>query len=107
MPNPCAQSNCSDICLLAPKTDRQSKGYTCACPDDKILSQDGMICFTEIIPPTLIVATSTSILEIEQEHLGRQKVKEISLKNEMFSISAVTYNSLSGILFIHILKSQN
>jgi len=48
------------------------------------------------ISPTLIVGTSTSILEIEQEHLGRQKIKEIPLKNKIGKISAVTYNSLSG-----------
>jgi len=48
------------------------------------------------ISPNLIVGTSTSILEIEQEHLGRQKIKEIPLKNKIGKISAVTYSSLSG-----------
>lgn len=105
MSNPCQRAKCSDICLLAPKTDINSKGYTCACPDDKTLSQDGLFCFTEDIPPMLIVGTPTSIIEIEQEHLGRQKVKKISLKNDVSSISALAYNSLSGMLPIHILKS--
>jgi len=45
---------------------------------------------------TLIVGTSTSILEIEQEHLGRQKIKEIPFKNKISRISALAYNSLSG-----------
>jgi len=107
MSNPCEQAKCSDICLLAPKTDTNSKGYACACPDDKTLSPDGIFCLAEAIPPTLIIGTPTSIIEIEQEHLGHQKVKKISLNNYVSSISAVTYNSLSGMLPIHILKSQN
>jgi len=103
MPNPCEQGKCSDICLLAPKTEINSKGYTCACPDDKLLSEDGIFCITIAIPPTLIVSTPTSIIEIEQEHLGHQKAKKIPLKNDVSSISAVAYNSLTGMLLIHIL----
>jgi len=105
MPNPCEQGKCSDICLLAPKTEVNSKGYSCACPDDKKLSEDGIFCITIAIPPTLIVGTPTSIIEIEQEHLGRQKAKKISLKNDVSSISALTYNSLSGMLLIDVLSS--
>lgn len=94
-PNPCEKSKCSDICLIAPKKNLNSKGYTCACPDDKLLS-DGSFCQDMTIPSTLIVGASSIILEIEQEHLGRQKVKEIPLKNQVSRISAITYNSLSG-----------
>ncbi|XP_025205329.1 vitellogenin receptor [Melanaphis sacchari] len=101
MSNPCKQAKCSDICLLAPKIDINSKGYSCACPDDKTLSPDGIFCLDEAIPLTLIVGTPTSIIEIEQEHLGRQKVKKISLNNYVSSISAITYNSLSGNIIIY------
>lgn len=95
-PNPCEKSKCSDICLLAPKKNNNSKGYTCACPDDKLLSAEGSFCSDITIPSTLIVGASTIILEIEQEHLGRQKIKEIPLKNYISRITAITYNSLSG-----------
>lgn len=81
--------------MLAPK--KNSIGYTCACPDDKQLSPEGHFCYETTISPTLIVGSSSSILEIEQEHLGRQKIKEIPLKNQIFRISAVAYDSLSGI----------
>lgn len=86
-----------------------SKGYSCACPDDKQLSPEGVFCYDTVISPTLIVGTSTSILEIEHEHLGRQKIKELPLKNKIFRISAVAYNSLSGmykqnIFFFKFLK---
>lgn len=100
--NPCEKAKCSDICLLAPKKD--SIGYTCACPDDKQLSPEGLFCYDKTINPSLIVGTSTSILEIEHVHLGRHKVKEIPLKTKISRISAVTYNSLTGILLICILK---
>lgn len=100
--NPCEKAKCSDICLLAPKKD--SIGYTCACPDDKQLSPEGLYCYDKTITPSLIVGTSTSILEIEHVHLGRHKVKEIPLKTKISRISAVTYNSLTGILLIFILK---
>lgn len=96
MSNPCDKAKCSDICLLAPKKTVGSKGYTCACPDDKRLSPEGLFCYDMTISPTLIVGTSTSILEIEQEHLGRQKIKEIPLKNKISRITAIAYNSLSG-----------
>lgn len=77
-----------------------SKGYTCACPDDKKLSSEGLFCYDTVISPTLIVGTSTSILEIEHEHLGHRKIKELPLKNKIFRISAVAYNSLSGMLYV-------
>lgn len=99
--NPCGKAKCSDICLLAPKKHVDSVGYTCACPDDKQISPDGLFCYDIAISPTLIVGTSTSILEIEQEHLGRQKIKEISLKNKIFRVSAIAYNSLLGILNVN------
>lgn len=90
------------MCLLAPKSV-SSKGYSCACPDDKVLSRDGLICYDLISPTTLIVSTSTSILEIQHKYLGRQKIKEIPLKNKLSQISAVVYNSVSGMA--HILTS--
>lgn len=91
------------MCLLAPKRSVSSKGYSCACPDDKVLSRDGLICYDLISPATLIVSTSTSILEIQHKYLGRQKIKEIPLKNKLSRISAVVYNSVSGMP--HIIMS--
>lgn len=93
---------CSDLCLLAPKKNINSKGYTCACPDDRQLSSEGSFCYDISVPPALIVGTSMSLLEIEQEHLGRQKIKTISLKDKISKISAIAYNSLSGMLHISI-----
>lgn len=37
--NPCSLAFCSDICLLSGTT-----GYTCSCPQDKILSADKHTC---------------------------------------------------------------
>lgn len=37
--NPCSLAFCSDLCLL-----RGNVGYTCACPENKILSSDGHTC---------------------------------------------------------------
>lgn len=88
------------MCLLAPNKNDGSKGYSCACPDDKRLSPEGLYCYDIAISSTLIVGTSTSLLEIEQVHLGRQKVKEIPLKNKISKISAIVYNSVSGKLSV-------
>lgn len=96
MPNPCERAKCSDMCLLAPKKNDDSKGYSCACPDDKQLSPEGLFCYDIAISPTLVVGSSTNLLEVEQVHLGRQKVKEIPLKSKISKISAIAYNSISG-----------
>lgn len=101
--NPCEKAKCSDICLLAPKKNIDSKGYACACPDDKQLSPDGLFCYDITSSPSLIVGTSTSLVEIELEHLGRQKIREIPLKNKIFRISAIVYSSLFG-MFCNLLK---
>lgn len=37
--NPCLLAYCSDICLL-----RGDTGYTCACPQNKVLSADRHTC---------------------------------------------------------------
>lgn len=37
--NPCLLAYCSDICLL-----RGDNDYTCACPENKVLSPDGHTC---------------------------------------------------------------
>ncbi|VVC34061.1 Hypothetical protein CINCED_3A006126 [Cinara cedri] len=105
-PNLCETAKCSDMCLLAPKTNVSSKGYSCACPVDKFLSSDGLMCYDIFIPSSLIVSTSTSILEIQQKYLGRQKVKEIPMKNKLSRISAVAYNSIFGNVIIYDSKSK-
>ncbi|XP_050441147.1 vitellogenin receptor [Adelges cooleyi] len=104
--NPCTDAKCSDICLLAPKKNGNHKGYTCACPDDKLLASDGRFCIDMGFPATLIVGTSTGLLQVEHEHLGRQKTIEIPLKNKIPRISAITYNSLTGAIIIYDSKSK-
>jgi hypothetical protein len=64
------------------------------------LSSEGLFCYDTAVSYTLIVGTPRSILELELEHLGHQKVKEIPLKNKISKISAIAYNSLSGMLYI-------
>ena len=42
-PNPCAENNgnCSHLCLLSSAV---SEGYTCACPDGLVNSEDQNVC---------------------------------------------------------------
>lgn len=86
--------------MLAPKKNGSTKGYTCACPDDRILTPGGYLCVDIAAAPTLIVGTSNGLLEVEHEHLGRQKIIEIPLKNKIPRISALVYNSLTGIFIL-------
>ncbi|KAJ9573514.1 hypothetical protein L9F63_009078, partial [Diploptera punctata] len=95
MHNPCENSGCSDICLLAP-----NKTYTCACPQHKIRALDKHTCHISSSQEVMIVAAQNKLFAIEHQILGSQSVYEMNLLS-LHSIGAITYNSLTGHIIVY------
>ncbi|XP_067000750.2 vitellogenin receptor [Anabrus simplex] len=94
MENPCSQSECSNICLLAPNAT-----YTCACPEDGELGVDKHTCTETKKKQVIIMAAGHTILQVQHQGLGRQHYSSASLKL-VYKIGAITYNNLKGMLMI-------
>lgn len=83
------------MCLLAPPSKNKNLSYSCACPDDKVLSSNMKSCSSKKYPKLFIAGLKNRIFIIEHQHLGHPEIKEMPL--EINTISSMTYNSLKGL----------
>ncbi|CAH0386096.1 unnamed protein product [Bemisia tabaci] len=96
LPNPCA-GKCSDICALSPSASSGGKGYSCLCPDNKILSPSGEWC-QEQPKESVIVSIGNFVFQLKVT-LGKQYIHPLPVNN-LQSVSAIVYNSFDGSLLI-------
>ncbi|KAF4521568.1 hypothetical protein B566_EDAN001288 [Ephemera danica] len=85
LPNPCIGS-CSHMCLLAPKGK-----YTCACPSDMKLGNDGQTCIEEARKSYLLLGAGHKLIKVQQPTLGQQKMMDISLQT-ISRVGRIAYN---------------
>ncbi|XP_022903502.2 vitellogenin receptor [Onthophagus taurus] len=90
--NPCLSAICSDMCLLS------GNGYSCACPQDKILGNDKHICAPVEKQQILIAATKKQLVQIEHKILGRHNTMPIPIM--AMDITSFTYASFFHTLYI-------
>lgn len=103
---------CSDICLLSGST------YTCACPQDKELSNDKHTCkgnFSETIvvvdvvvrlfcfvatkrKQELVVGTKSTLVRIEHQLLGKHDIT--ALPSVVKNIGGLAFDDVNNTLFI-------
>lgn len=91
--NPCSGSGCSDLCLLAPRS--HSRPYTCACPQDKVLTPNAHLCEQVLKTHSLLVGAGAVLLEITHQRLGKVVPVTIPLSN-VYKIGALAYDALTG-----------
>ncbi|XP_025153783.1 vitellogenin receptor isoform X2 [Harpegnathos saltator] len=89
--NPCYSKPCSQLCML-----NQNESYTCACTLDKDLKSDKHTCRDMSKRQHIIIAAKGVFIDYYHELLGKPKITA----NETYRhITAVTYDSLSGVIF--------
>lgn len=91
--NPCIDAACSDLCLVAPAS--KPLRYTCACPEEKVLGQNGHTCIETGKRNAVVIGSGHTIFEVEHKHLGRQLFSDVQLK-KVDKIGALAYDSLKG-----------
>ncbi|XP_059473039.1 vitellogenin receptor isoform X2 [Neocloeon triangulifer] len=92
--NPCEESRCSHLCLLAPKGK-----YACACPSYMDLGQDKLTCVEKTKTSAVLIGAGNKLIKIQHQLLGKQNVSYVPLQN-IESISALTYNSKTNAAII-------
>ncbi|KAK4884699.1 hypothetical protein RN001_000970 [Aquatica leii] len=97
--NPCAMSFCSHICLLS------GTGYVCACPENKILGTDKHSCRAAERDQVLIASSPNRLILFQHQELGKHN--ETVLPVLVNNVSAMTYSSNTGILFISEASSRS
>ncbi|KAF5274097.1 hypothetical protein FQR65_LT04495 [Abscondita terminalis] len=97
--NPCAMAFCSHICLLS------GTGYACACPDNKVLGSDKHTCRAAARDQVLLVSTSNMLVLINYQMLGKHN--ETVLPVNVNNITAMTYSTTSGVLFVSETESRS
>ncbi|KAK9873892.1 hypothetical protein WA026_002245 [Henosepilachna vigintioctopunctata] len=90
--NLCALAFCSDICLLS------GNSYSCACPQNKILSSDRHTCKDKEKRQVLILAAENILIHIEHQLLGRHTITPLPLVVK--NVGAVTYNPINDTLYL-------
>ncbi|CAB3369363.1 Hypothetical predicted protein [Cloeon dipterum] len=85
--NPCLTSECSHMCLLAPKGR-----YGCACPSNLLLGQDQITCEEGTKYSAMLIAAGDKIIRVEHQILGRLNISYVELQ-DIDDISALAYNS--------------
>lgn len=91
--NPCIDAGCSDLCLLAPKSQR--RGYTCHCPQNKVLAPNNHACEQVLKSLSLVVGAGNTLMEVEHQHLGRLSATPLPLR-DVYKIGAIAYNAFNG-----------
>ncbi|XP_054256859.1 putative vitellogenin receptor [Macrosteles quadrilineatus] len=95
--NPCIDAGCSDLCLLAPKSQR--RGYTCHCPQNKLLAPNNHACEQVLKSLSLVVGAGNTLMEVEHQHLGRLSATPLPLR-DVYKIGAIAYNAFNGHIVI-------
>lgn len=90
--NPCKSAFCSDICLLS------GMSYTCGCSEDKTLSADGHNCIEIEKKKLMVIGARDMLMVVQHQKLGKHHI--IALPVSFSEISAITYNSLNGNIFV-------
>ncbi|RZC40516.1 vitellogenin receptor, partial [Asbolus verrucosus] len=97
--NPCISSFCSDICLLS-----GPKSYTCACPQDKTLGDDGHTCKYIGKKQKLIVGADNALIEVEYQALGKHGLTWFPFLAK--KIGALAFNSVNNSLYMSDLETR-
>ncbi|XP_014204223.1 vitellogenin receptor [Copidosoma floridanum] len=86
--NPCANSSCSQLCLLG----SGGKNHTCACTLDKELNEDKRTCKDSAKRRHIRIAAGSTMIDYYHELLGRPRM-HASVTSD--PIGAMTYDSLT------------
>ncbi|KRT81424.1 EGF-like domain containing protein, partial [Oryctes borbonicus] len=86
--NPCAKAYCSDLCLLS------GQSYSCACPQDKILSEDKHICLASQKKQILVIGGRNVLAMVEHRSLGKHELT--ALPTFAKDVIALTYSPVNG-----------
>lgn len=90
--NPCSSAYCSDLCMLS------GLSYSCACPQDKVLSTDRHSCIELEKKKLMVIGAGEMLLIIQHQKLGKHQITALPISFN--HISDVTYNSLNGDVFV-------
>ncbi|KAJ8934130.1 hypothetical protein NQ314_013589 [Rhamnusium bicolor] len=90
--NPCAEAYCSDICLL------RGTGYSCACPQDKVLGSDKHVCKELSKNQMLILGFKNVLLHVEHQLLGKHDIT--SLPTLVKNVGSLAFDSINNTLLV-------
>lgn len=91
--NPCAKNPCSDLCLLAPGLNAHLN-HSCACPQDKELTENLSTCRYKKSAKSLMAAYKNNVYLTEPKHLGHTTFRKFTLDVE--SIASMAYDNSKG-----------
>ncbi|KAL3286983.1 hypothetical protein HHI36_001469 [Cryptolaemus montrouzieri] len=94
--NHCSLAFCSDICLLSGST------YSCACPQNKVLSSDQHTCKEIEKRQILVLGAKNMLFHVEHQLLGRHTISTLPLLVK--DIGALAYNPIDNSLYISDLE---
>ncbi|KAJ8925441.1 hypothetical protein NQ315_009274 [Exocentrus adspersus] len=97
--NPCDGAFCSDICLL------KGDGYSCACPQNKVLSYDKHVCRDVKKKQMLIIGFKNTLIEVEHQLLGKHDVSTITSPAK--NIGCLAFNNINNTLLISDLDTKS
>ncbi|XP_043278306.1 vitellogenin receptor-like [Venturia canescens] len=92
LPNPCENTNCSQICLLA-----RNSGYSCACKLGHRLNSDLHTCSPINQVPHLAIAATNSIIHYHEEIIGKARIEATVVPILM---SRIAYNRKTDNLIV-------
>nr|CAD7447975.1 unnamed protein product [Timema bartmani] len=92
--NPCIGGFCSDMCLLGP-----GLSYTCACPQDKEMTNDKHTCRDVLKKEMVLVGAGHMIYKLDHNILGKQHVEELNI-HAVYRIGGLVYDSLKDRVII-------
>nr|CAD7434279.1 unnamed protein product [Timema monikensis] len=92
--NPCIGGFCSDMCLLGP-----GLSYTCACPQDKEMTNDKHTCRDVLKKEMVLVGAGHMIYKLDHNVLGKQHVEELNI-HAVYRIGGLVYDSLKDRVII-------
>lgn len=92
--NPCRDTPCSDMCLLAPNST-----YSCACPENKLLREDKHSCRDIEKHEGLAIGGGNKLVQLIHNTFGKQEMTQRSFEH-LEKIGALAYNNIHDSIFI-------
>lgn len=92
-PNPCANNDCSHLCLLS-----ANDSFVCACPKGMELNVDNQNCYQTTKDLTLLIGITDRLFVFDHQEFGKHS--DGTGKTLPIFISKMAFNSLNGEVII-------